>query len=462
MLRVVALAAAAAVACAKGGSKALDRAQKHAQLTARRATEGGAPVASSPRGDGTKLVSTAHPRLQEAFQKTGTLELADFAAAFADVDAAAAAVPHVPAGRAAFSRLGGRSEEMTAEVCAQKMGPTTLPSGQTFQCFKPTEGYTCGASCKSPKNNQFCFTQSTGRRTANHQNAQCPSNGLDCYMFCPPGTDCVDECSSCCQRITGFTDTLPQACGTCGFWKNEPTTQGGGAIDGPYDCLTCAEGMELVVTFQDCRGICVAKAGVKRYEQLGLATLEDSQCTANINCYEGEARSSLEAMPLDGTNNCYLDDDGADDAVDDFIIVDCRLPFDNCVEAAKNAGYKITYQDDDGDDNGHGSNLFDDTDDDAFCPGLPNVGDDDAKLCQNLEKSKEFKEVCRPPFKSQRGACDDEWQIAIQCTFQELLKKYENTTCFLQCGGGGGDAAAPRAGAFVAGLVAALSAFFLA
>ena len=31
------------------------------------------------------------------------------------------------------------------------------------------------------------------------------------------------------------------------------------------------------VTFQDCRGICVAKAGVKRYEQLGLATLEDSQ-----------------------------------------------------------------------------------------------------------------------------------------------------------------------------------------
>ena len=75
-------------------------------------------------------------------------------------------------------------------------------------------------------------------------------------------------------------------------------------------CLTCEDGYEVVPIYSDCTGLCF-KSGdsVEYFKNLGFGDLATSACIANLNCYEGDDLAAMEALPRDGTNDQFADDD---------------------------------------------------------------------------------------------------------------------------------------------------------
>ena len=89
------------------------------------------------------------------------------------------------------------------------------------------------------------------------------------------------DLSSCGQTVLNYTpnafrncfpgDSGYGACETCGFYKNESSSQGN------YDCITCPDNYGIDVYFGDCTGYCVKK---------GTETnpISSNSCTAPIAC----------------------------------------------------------------------------------------------------------------------------------------------------------------------------------
>ena len=46
-------------------------------------------------------------------------------------------------------------------------------------------------------------------------------------------------------------------------------------------------------------------------KNLGFGDLATSACIANLDCYEGDDLAAMEALPRDGTNDQFVDDDGS-------------------------------------------------------------------------------------------------------------------------------------------------------
>ena len=89
------------------------------------------------------------------------------------------------------------------------------------------------------------------------------------------------DLSSCGQTVLSYTpnayrncfsgDSSYGACETCGFYKNESSSQGN------YDCITCPNNYGIDVYFDDCTGYCVKKG-------TGTNPISSSSCTAPIAC----------------------------------------------------------------------------------------------------------------------------------------------------------------------------------
>ena len=82
-------------------------------------------------------------------------------------------------------------------------------------------------------------------------------------------------------------------CSTCGFYDSEEDAQG------DYDCITCPEGYEIDVYFDDCTGYCVpigtaqnpisSSGCVSPNEpQVGSLELEESSATIEMLMGEGD------------------------------------------------------------------------------------------------------------------------------------------------------------------------------
>ena len=83
------------------------------------------------------------------------------------------------------------------------------------------------------------------------------------------------------------------ACSTCGFYDSEEDAQG------DYDCITCPEGYEIDVFFDDCTGYCVPNGTAQNpisssdcvspnEPQVGSLELEESSATIEIIMGEGD------------------------------------------------------------------------------------------------------------------------------------------------------------------------------
>ena len=82
------------------------------------------------------------------------------------------------------------------------------------------------------------------------------------------------------------------ACSTCGFYDSEQDAQG------DYDCITCPEGYEIDVYFDDCTGYCVPNGTAQNpisssncispnEPQVGSLELDESSATIEIVMGEG-------------------------------------------------------------------------------------------------------------------------------------------------------------------------------
>ena len=83
------------------------------------------------------------------------------------------------------------------------------------------------------------------------------------------------------------------ACSTCGFYDSEEDAQG------DYDCITCPEGYEIDVFFDDCTGYCVPNGTAQNpisssgcvspnEPQVGSLELDESSATIEIMMGEGD------------------------------------------------------------------------------------------------------------------------------------------------------------------------------
>ena len=89
------------------------------------------------------------------------------------------------------------------------------------------------------------------------------------------------DLSSCGQTVLSYTsnafrncfsgDSSYGACETCGFYRNESSSQGNN------DCITCPDNYGIDVYFDDCTGYCIKK---------GTETnpISSNSCTAPIAC----------------------------------------------------------------------------------------------------------------------------------------------------------------------------------
>ena len=214
VLTLLSLAASAVAATQKTGAFKLERAAPKRKLAK------AAKASLKPK----KLVETAHPILKEAFAAKGKLTGADFAAAAAagpvPVDRAVRAAATRPR-RAAPSRLGGFATETPSDDCSAHSSTT------------------------------FCY----GMDGAVHDEVDLD----DDWIAASPAP--------------------PAACASCGFFHDDDEHRAEFADRTDYaDCVTCAEGDELMVFYADCTGICSPPAAKAYFESLGFADLDASAC----------------------------------------------------------------------------------------------------------------------------------------------------------------------------------------
>ena len=175
-------------------------------------------------------------------------------------------------------------------------------------------------------------------------------------------------------------------------------------------CLTCEDGYEVVPIYSDCTGLCF-KSGdsVEYFKNLGFGDLATSACIANLNCYEGDDLAAMEALPRDGTNDQFADDDDDDDQfVDVDGIVDLctdETGFFDCLDAVLFSG-----------------EVTDDEVDAAF-DAISGFEDEvDADTCAEFLQEPGLAAQCGSWT---LGVCDDEYKAWTGCLF---------TTSFAQNG----------------------------
>ena len=197
-----------------------------------------------------QMVETAHPRLREAYTKTGVLTAADFDAALNE-----------DAPYAVRRSLLGDVDDMPASDC----GDDRKRAGAEW-CFNGTD--------PGDLVDDFVKTDVMG---------------LD------PGA-----CATC-----GFIDGPLNSKGLPPGYT-DPWTPATWPFDWPYDCVTCEDPSDqLVVFFRDCTGACVNQEGVAALQALGFGTLDESGCYAKRGCYPG---GFLDAYSVEGVNNHFFED----------------------------------------------------------------------------------------------------------------------------------------------------------
>ena len=142
-------------------------------------------------------------------------------------------------------------------------------------------------------------------------------------------------------------------------------------------------------------------------KNLGFGDLATSACIANLDCYEGDDLAAMEALPRDGTNDQFVDDDGSysysysydvGDACDD------ETGFYDCVIAAVLSG-EVTQDE--------AEAAFD---------AISGVEDGDWSTCAEFLQDPGLAAQCGSWT---LGVCDDEYKAWTGCLF---------TTSFAQNG----------------------------
>ena len=173
------------------------------------------------------------------------------------------------------------------------------------------------------------------------------------------------------------------------------------------DCLTCEDGYEIGPLYSDCTGLCIKSEEIEYFKALGFGDLATSACTAILDCYEGDDLAAMEALPRDGTNDQFVDDDGSysysysydvGDACDD------ETGFYDCVTAAVLSG--AVTQDE-------AEAAFD---------AISGVEDGDWSTCAEFLQDPGLAAQCGSWT---LGVCDDEYKAWTGCLF---------TTSFAQNG----------------------------
>ena len=111
--------------------------------------------------------------------------------------------------------------------------------------------------------------------SSNNEISMSVDNSLQTFTNCFSGNDTYGTCS------------------TCGFYDSEEDAQG------DYDCITCPEGYEIDVFFDDCTGYCVPNGTAKNpisssdcvspnEPQVGTLELDESSATIEIIMGEGD------------------------------------------------------------------------------------------------------------------------------------------------------------------------------
>ena len=172
-------------------------------------------------------------------------------------------------------------------------------------------------------------------------------------------------------------------------------------------CLTCEDGYEIGPLYSDCTGLCIKSEEIEYFKGLGFGDLATSACTAILDCYEGDDLAAMEALPRDGTNDQFVDDDGSysysysydvGDACDD------ETGFYDCVIAAVLSG-----------------GVTQDEAEAAF-DAINGVEDGDWSTCAEFLQDPGLAAQCGSWT---LGVCDDEYKAWTGCLF---------TTSFAQNG----------------------------